>query len=186
MRRIPIFELPSPGRITVRRRHEGIGILGIDAAFDRMSVPHDVALSESEALSRRDADLLLHDVDAGDHLGDRVLDLHAGVHLDEEELVVLVQELEGSRTAVADLAACVGAALADPGQRAKRDARRGRFLDDLLMTPLHRAVALEKIDCVLVLVGEHLDFDVARAVEDISRCRRSRCRTRRRLPRASG
>ena len=36
----------------------------------------------------------LHDVDAGDHLGHRMLDLDAGVHLDEVELAVLVQELE--------------------------------------------------------------------------------------------
>jgi hypothetical protein len=35
-------------------------------------------------------------------LGDRVLDLHAGVHLDEVELAVLVEELEGAGVAVAD------------------------------------------------------------------------------------
>ena len=55
----------------------------------------------------------LHDVDAGDHLGDRVLDLHARVHFDEIELAVLVQELERAGAAVADLAAGFGTALAD-------------------------------------------------------------------------
>ena len=52
-------------------------------------------------------------------LGDRVLDLHARVHLDEEELVVLVEELERAGAAVADLAAGIGAALADARQRAR-------------------------------------------------------------------
>ena len=35
----------------------------------------DVALLERQPLAGGDADLLLDDVDAGDHLGDRVLDL---------------------------------------------------------------------------------------------------------------
>ena len=35
-----------------------------------------------------------------------------------------------------------------------------RFLDHLLVTALHRAVALEQIDAVLVLIGEHLDLDM--------------------------
>ena len=95
------------------------GILGVDPAFDRVAAPHDVALPEAQLLAGGDADLLLHDVDAGDHLGHRVLDLDARVHLDEEELVVLVQELERAGAAVADLAARLGAALADARQRAR-------------------------------------------------------------------
>ena len=59
------------------------------------------------------------DVDAGDHFGHRMLDLHARVHLDEVELVVLVQELERAGAAIADLAARFGAALADARQRAR-------------------------------------------------------------------
>ena len=94
-------------------------------------------------------------------LGDRMLDLHARVHLDEEELAVLVQELERAGAAVADAAAGVGAALADARERSVVDAGRGRLLDDLLVPALHRAVALEEIDGVLVLVGEHLDLDGA-------------------------
>jgi hypothetical protein len=35
----------------------------------------------------RDAHLLLDEIYAGDHLGERVLDLQPGVHLHEEELV---------------------------------------------------------------------------------------------------
>jgi hypothetical protein len=36
--------------------------------------------------------LLLHNVDSGDRLGDRMLDLDAGVHLDE--FVVLIKEFD--------------------------------------------------------------------------------------------
>ena len=103
----------------VMRPGEGTNVYG-SSALMRHSIAwpatHDVALAEAQLLARGDADLLLHDVDAGDHLGDRVLDLHARVHLDEEELVVLVQELEGAGAAIADLAAGLGAALADAGR----------------------------------------------------------------------
>ena len=44
---------------------------------------------------------------------------------------------------------------------------RRRFLDDLLVASLHRAVALAEPDRVLVLVGEHLDLDVARVLEEL-------------------
>ena len=75
---------------------------------------------ERQRLAGGDADLLAHEVDAGDQLGDRVLDLEAGVHLDEVELAVLVQELEGAGAAVAELAHAVGRA----ARRSCRAARR--------------------------------------------------------------
>jgi hypothetical protein len=74
----------------------------------------------AQALAAGDEDLLLDDVDAGDHLGDRVLHLDPGVHLDEVELAVLVQELEGADAAVADAAAGRRAALADGACAARR------------------------------------------------------------------
>jgi hypothetical protein len=78
-------------------------MLGVDPALDRMAAELDVALAEAQLLAGGDADLLLDDVDAGDHLGHRMLDLDARVHLDEVELAVLVQELERAGAAIADL-----------------------------------------------------------------------------------
>ena len=40
------------------------------------------------------SDLLVDEVDAGDHFGDRMLDLDAGVHFDEIERAVLVEEFD--------------------------------------------------------------------------------------------
>ena len=133
-----------------------------------------------QLLSRRDADLLLHDVDAGDELGDRMLDLHPRVHLDEEELVVLVEKLEGTRAAIADLPAGIRATLADPRECARGDPRCWRLLDDLLVPALHRAIAFEQVDGVLVLVGQHLDLDVARIREELLHVERwiAECRLR--------
>ena len=44
-------------------------------------------------------------------------------------------------------------------------ARRGRFLDHLLVAALERAVALEQVDDIAVAVAEHLHLDVARAFD---------------------
>ena len=45
---------------------------------------------------------------------------------------------------------------------ARIEVRRRGDLDDLLMPPLHRAIALEQMDEVAVLVAEQLHFDVPR------------------------
>ena len=46
----------------------------------------ELVLAAGQGLAGGDAELPLDQVLAGDHLGDRVLDLQAGVHLHEEEV----------------------------------------------------------------------------------------------------
>jgi hypothetical protein len=43
----------------------------------------------------------------------------------------------------------------------------GSLLDDLLIAPLDRAFALEQVDDIAVLVAQHLDLDVARALDEL-------------------
>ena len=122
-----------------------------------------------ERLPRRDPQLLLDEVDAGDELGDRVLDLQPRVHLDEEELVGAVgrdEELDGAGAAVVD--ARGGRAGGGAEARAGRgvDDRRRRLFDDLLVAALQRALALAEVDDGAVRVGEHLHLDVARALDE--------------------
>ena len=57
----------------------------------------DVLLVVPELLAGGDADLLFHDVDARDFLGDGMLDLDAGIHLDEVERAGRIeQEFDGA------------------------------------------------------------------------------------------
>ena len=72
------------------RGQESLGVLGIDAALDRVAAQIDVGLPIAERRAGGDAQLLADDVDAADHLADRMLDLQARVHLDEKELAVLI------------------------------------------------------------------------------------------------
>src|SRR3546814_2087888 len=82
-----------------------------------------------------------HQIDAGDRLRDRMLDLQAGVHLDEIELAVLVEELDGAGAAVAELAHGLGDTRADGLALGRVECRRQRLLPHLLVTALQRAVA---------------------------------------------
>src|SRR5574343_94909 len=149
-----------------RRRDEGERVFRVDAALHRVALEHDLVLGEAQFFAVGDADLLLHDVDAGDQLGNRVFHLHAGVHLDEVELAVFVQELKSTGAAVADAAAGFGAGLADALALFGGNARCRRFFDDLLVTALHRAIALAQVHGVAVLVCQDLDFDMARLLQE--------------------
>ena len=160
----------------VRRDAAGVGpeplrrILRRDAALQRRAAELDRVLQEAElgeGLARGDAHLRLHEVDVGDLLGHGVLDLDAGVHLDEDGFAGaragrLEQELHGAGVDVADRAGerdgVRGERIADRGV----EVRRGCDLDDLLVPALHRAVALVEVDGLARGIREDLHLDVPR------------------------
>ena len=117
-----------------------------------------------EGLARGDPHLRLHEVDVGDLLGHRVLDLDARVHLDED--VVAVAGRAGTRRCRRCGSRSRGrSGTASAHIRSRSSGSRfgaGRDLDDLLVAALHRAVALEEVDHVARAVGEDLHLDVAR------------------------
>ena len=95
---------------------EGTKVRGFSALMRHsMAWPSkcDVLLRDRQTAAGGDADLLAHEVDAGDRFGDRMLDLQAGVHFDEIELAVLVEEFDRAGAAIAQLLQRVGADLAD-------------------------------------------------------------------------
>ncbi len=124
---------------------------------------------ETEIGERRaggDGELVGHQVAAGDGLGDRVLDLEPGVHLEEEELAVIGQQhLDRAGIDVTGGDRRRQRGRAHPLAEIRRDRWRRRFLDDLLVAPLRRAVALAEMDPTPGRVEEDLHLDVARALE---------------------
>ena len=121
---------------------------------------------DRERLARRDEDLLADDVDPGHRLRDRVLDLDARVHLEEEVLAVgREQPLDRPGRPVVDGASRVDRESADARAELGPDGGRRRLLDELLVAALDRAVALAEMDDVAVRVREDLHLDVARVVE---------------------
>ena len=146
---------------------EAVGrVLRGDAALQRRAAHGDLVLRElqvGQGHTGRDAQLRDHQIPLGDLLGDRVLDLDARVHLDEDVLARRVeQELDRARVDVADRPREVDRVGADPRPQLRVEVRRRRDLDDLLVPPLHRTVALVQMRDVAVRVGENLHLDVAR------------------------
>ena len=122
----------------------------------------------SSGLAGGDQDHLLDEVDAGDQLGYRVLDLQPRVHLEEIEALVLPRdELDGAGRIVADRLGQRDGLLAHFPPRRLVEQRRGGLLDDLLVAALDRAFAPSaEVEAGAVLVAQHLDFDVARVLDE--------------------
>ena len=141
VRRAP--ETDSPGR----RRKSAFRVLGDDASLDRVAMRRDVALLDAQRLAPRDFELQLHEVGAGDHLGNGMLDLDASVDLYEVEIVTVnvVQKLYRSRVAIADRRQEIDRGLVQPCARrfGKRSSRR--LLDHFLIAALQGALALAEM-----------------------------------------
>ena len=149
-----------------RRGCEFVGVFGVDAALERMAAHGDVALAERQLLTGGHHDLRAHDVNARDPLCQRMFHLHAGVHLDEIELAVFVQKLESARIAIADFLAGAHAAVANALNQATRNARCRRLFNHLLVAALHGAVAFAQKNGILVIVGDDLNLDMARVLQE--------------------
>ena len=80
--------------VQVPRRWQETGgdIFRIDAQFDGVTLDAQVFLLQPKDFSAGDADLLFHKVHAGDHLGDGMFDLQAGVHFEEIEIPIGIDE----------------------------------------------------------------------------------------------
>jgi hypothetical protein len=82
-------------------------VLGVHPELDRVARRGDRLGVEGHRAPAGDEQLLLDEVDAGDHLGDGVLHLQPGVHLQEHHFpgVGVQQALDGAGVAVTD---CLG------------------------------------------------------------------------------
>ncbi len=143
-------------------------MLGVDAAFDGVAPNLEFRRQNgAEALAGGDAQLRLDQVDAGDGFGHRVLHLDARVHLDEVELAVLIhQEFDGAGVLIADFGEATAQGPADLLAHLGRDLQRGRLFDQFLMAALDGAFALKERGDVAVLVGQDLELDVARLLNE--------------------
>ena len=90
-----------------------------------------------------------------------MLDLQAGVHLEEVEAPVLVEELDRAGALVAARPADLDRRRAHRLAQVVGKLGRRALLDELLVPALARAVPLTEPDGVAVAVGEDLHLDVA-------------------------
>src|SRR5215467_10502978 len=143
------------------RGHEILGrVLRVDPALHGGAPLHDLFLAPGQALAGRHLQLGLDDVEPGHLLRHRMLDLQSGVHLEKVEFLALDDELHGARVEVPDGPGPGDRGGGQPLLEAGRQARSGTFLDELLVAPLDRALALVEMDDLSLRVAEDLDLDV--------------------------
>ena len=153
--------------------HEVVGgVLGGHTGLDGVAVAADgllrgdVDLLGVEGIALGDEDLGADDVHVGDKLGDGVLHLDSGVHLDEVGVAVPVhQELTGAGVAIAHGLAQTDGAVEDllPGELGHGEG--GGVFNDFLVPALHGAVTVEEVNDVAVVVGQDLDLHMLGALE---------------------
>ena len=128
----------------------------------------DVLLRDREPLAVGDADHLLDQIDAGHLLGHRVLHLDARIDLDEVEATLLVEdELDGARGLYSAMRARRTAASPIAVAVFSSRTRTRALLEQFLVAPLDRTIALAEMHDVAVLVGEDLHLDVARSLDEL-------------------
>src|SRR5207247_1719566 len=144
-------------------REERTRILGVEPHLDGMTVER--VRDWRERLAGGKPQLLCDEVDAGDRLGDGMLDLDPAVQLEEEELAAGEHELDGGGAPVADRARERDRRLAHARAQLRVERGRRRLLEHLLVAALHGALALAERDDGAVGIGEQLDLDVTRTLE---------------------
>jgi len=139
-----------------------VRVLGVDPALDGVAARRERVLAQRQRFAEGEPDLLAHQVDAVHLLGDRVLDLEPGVHLEEVEAALRVhQELDRPQRLVARRGDDRQRRFAEPAPLPGRHHRRRALLDHLLVAALDRALALADVHGAAVAVGRDLDLDVA-------------------------
>ena len=125
-----------------------------------MSFERDILLIEGERLPRCDPELPLHEVDARDELGDGMLDLDPRIHFQEMEFPGIPEELDRPGPYIADGTSRLNRGITDGSPLVLGEERRRRFLQELLMASLYRALPLSEMDDPSRRITEDLDFDV--------------------------
>ena len=148
--------------------HEVVGgILGGDTGLDGIAVALDGGLVGDadllgvQGIALGHQDLGADDVHISDQLGDSVLHLDAGVHLDEVVAAVLVhQEFQGAGVDITHVLGDLHRIRVELGPHGFRDRPGGGEFDDLLVSALQRAVALIQMDEIPMLVSQDLHLNV--------------------------
>ena len=144
-------------------------ILRIHANLDGVAARLDSTTRKVGRVTRSNPQHPFNEIDAGDLLGDAVLDLQACIHFEEVELTarVVVHELDSASGLVADASTEALRARAQVLPSPIIDSRRRRFLDDLLIASLHRAISFPERHDVATTIAEDLHFDVARLLDEL-------------------
>ena len=138
-------------------------VLCIDAALNRMSQHRNILLHKVQLFARCNTQLPSNQIQTGNFFRNTVFYLNAGVHLAEIKILLVIhQKFYGARAGISRAlreSHCTSTHFLplSVGQK-----RRRRFFDQLLMTPLNRALSIVQMYGVSGLIRQNLHFDMAR------------------------
>ncbi|MNQ63948.1 hypothetical protein D3C85_783480 [compost metagenome] len=141
-------------------------VLGIQPHLDRRALRGARHGRIVQRFARGHAQHAFHQVQAGHGFGHGMLDLQARVDLQEVEAVArrVVDEFHrASRPVVHGLAQLDGGVEQRGARGGRQQGRRG-FFDDLLVAPLHRAIAFAQRQHASRAIAEDLHLDVPRVI----------------------
>ena len=107
-----------------------------------MTLQRHGVLLERQLLARRDTELPFHEIEPGDRLGHRVLNLQSRIHLHEPVAVrpqpvrAIGDEFHGAGADIADCKRCLHRRTAHRRAQLRAHAGRRRLLDHLLVAAL--------------------------------------------------
>ena len=130
-----------------------------------MTMRLNIFLYQIERPAGSDHQLIENKIPPGDHLGDRMFNLQAGVDFEEIKPVFLEKELDRTRSCIPGGAGDCHGSLPDLSSQLGRKRGTRCFLDDLLMPPLHAAIPFSQPETGAMGVSNDLDLDMARSSE---------------------
>ena len=153
----------SGGRQEVAKR-----IFGVDATLNSPTVTLHLILRKRQFLACCHTQLQLHQIKSGDALGDGMLHLQTGIHFQEIKILVLADhEFHRARILVINGLGQRHGLFAHGLAGRFADEWRRCFFDDFLVTALNGALTLVEVDHVAESITQHLDFDVARLLDEL-------------------
>ena len=145
-------------------------ILGIDAGFNGPAVDAHVSLGNWQFIAIGHTDHEFHQVDTGYQFSHRVFHLETGVHLQEIEVALVVDnELHGAGRLVVHRLRQGDRLLAHLLARCLVKKRRRCFFNHFLVTALQGTFTFIEIDHVAMAVGNDLDLDMAWFLDEFLR-----------------
>ena len=143
-------------------------ILRGDSCLDGKPVPRNGFLSRDadhrimQGVVFGNQNLASYQIDPGDFFRDRVLDLNAGIHLNEVGLVLvqIIEELDGSGVLIPDFLGEFDRILTHLVNELLGEPKAGGYFDDLLMSALNGTIAFVQMNDVAMSVCQNLNLNV--------------------------
>jgi hypothetical protein len=142
------------------------GIFGVNPALYGMAPDNNILLVDFQLVSGGNPNLLLNDVQTGNHFRYRMFYLDTGIHFHKIKSPVLVnQEFHRPGIFIADRLSRPDCSLAHPVSQLGGQYSGRRFFDHLLISPLNGTIPFSQMNNIAEMIGQYLKFNMPRSCQ---------------------